>query len=341
MAWPVVPITSWEGFLRSTERLSLVKPYGYPAYVFRGQSNAEWDNLQPSLARVLKGRTSKEAMELEKMALREFKRQAHPHVDLKTFDSRDDPMEWWPWMQHYRAPTRLLDWTASPFVALYFAVSGNRDKDGVVWLFHPSGLNHEMESRYPDAKPNPVTPSGWSHHWPETAFFEPKSPACLYWFHSLFPDQRMVAQQGSFTICFQPLADHADVIGSATPIPGKIQHQKLLIPRKLKGEFLLRLHNMNIAAHSLYPGIEGTGMYVEELLRLSQEEPPRDPYEMLATAEDAGVPVVAEFRYTSNLGNDVIVCDHQQEFEATSRIEVRFTREPADRLCEDSVNDES
>ena len=39
-------------------------------------------------------------------------------------------------MQHYGLPTRILDITANTLVALYFAVSENEDKDGVVYLFN-------------------------------------------------------------------------------------------------------------------------------------------------------------------------------------------------------------
>ena len=39
------------------------------------------------------------------------------------------------YMQHYGCPTRLLDITSNPLVALYFACSGNEDKDGIVYIF--------------------------------------------------------------------------------------------------------------------------------------------------------------------------------------------------------------
>lgn len=42
------------------------------------------------------------------------------------------------YMQHYGCPTRLLDITSNPLVALYFACSGNEDKDGIVYVF---GIN--------------------------------------------------------------------------------------------------------------------------------------------------------------------------------------------------------
>lgn len=44
-------------------------------------------------------------------------------------------------MQHYRLPTRLLDWSQSPLVALYFALEKPDDNDAAVWALFPPKLN--------------------------------------------------------------------------------------------------------------------------------------------------------------------------------------------------------
>jgi hypothetical protein len=44
-------------------------------------------------------------------------------------------LAWWELMQHHGAPTRLLDWTRSPFVALWFALlTDDNDSDGALWV---------------------------------------------------------------------------------------------------------------------------------------------------------------------------------------------------------------
>ncbi len=50
-------------------------------------------------------------------------------------------------MQHYRAPTRLLDWTSSPLIALFFALLSGRDnEDAVIWCLDPAAWNERMLS---------------------------------------------------------------------------------------------------------------------------------------------------------------------------------------------------
>jgi hypothetical protein len=47
-------------------------------------------------------------------------------------------------MQHYRLPTRLLDWSESILLATYFAVNDKPDKPGVLWALSPFVLNEDQ-----------------------------------------------------------------------------------------------------------------------------------------------------------------------------------------------------
>ena len=55
-----------------------------------------------------------------------------------------DGASWLFLMQHYGLPTRLLDWTDSPLIALYFAIKDKTtdDEDGVIYGLMPTELNH-------------------------------------------------------------------------------------------------------------------------------------------------------------------------------------------------------
>jgi hypothetical protein len=52
-----------------------------------------------------------------------------------------DPLELYALMQHYGLPTRLLDWTTSPLIGLYFAMETESETSNAVWAMSPSDLN--------------------------------------------------------------------------------------------------------------------------------------------------------------------------------------------------------
>lgn len=115
-------------------------------WIFRGQENEKYD-LVPSLFRIDIKNTLTNWKDLEEYMLRIFVREAKP---FSVFD-QNDIIELTSLAQHHGLPTRLLDWTTNPLIALFFAVE-KYDSDAeksAVWCYgYPSTHNcHPVSTR--------------------------------------------------------------------------------------------------------------------------------------------------------------------------------------------------
>ena len=125
----------------------------WQVFVFRGQPSAAW-SLTPSIHRALSGKPFGEKVRIEAAAIRAFRRHARSLLqpaELLYFDRILDGMTL---MQHYGAPTRLLDWTLSPWVACYFAsqdVDAAGKDDPAIWAFNRDELYKANGAKSSDA----------------------------------------------------------------------------------------------------------------------------------------------------------------------------------------------
>ena len=108
-----------------------------PQWLFRGQREACW-RLKTSLERAFEmvpnpGAVVATNADLELGLLRKFRRECH-RFGLSSTPAEDDRVEWFAWMQHHGAPTRLLDCTYSLFVAVFFALE-EAEGTSAVWAF--------------------------------------------------------------------------------------------------------------------------------------------------------------------------------------------------------------
>jgi hypothetical protein len=101
---------------------------------FRGHSDNSW-KLTPSIAR-----DGADPVNREWALFKRFKQNASRFIQGQVLQTN---WEWFFLMQHYGVPTRLLDWSENPLVALYFCVSNpNLDgKDANLWALSPVNYN--------------------------------------------------------------------------------------------------------------------------------------------------------------------------------------------------------
>jgi FRG domain len=238
-------------------------------YWFRGQTNATW-GLQPSFMRMTRmlTRDPTDAIELEDAACSEFMSKAHLFVDPGRLAKVKTTPCWWALMQHHGAPTRLLDWSVSPYVAAYFAShQDGSENDGAVWCFCHGELQKTFEREYESPLPALIRTEeedgkvGKLHA-------DLKDPASRLWVaplqFSYFSSSRMAEQQGRFTMCFRIHQDHECI---ATKVP-PTHFRRIIIPFAAKPAFLAELRRMNITAAALFPGVDGLGLSVAELTSL-------------------------------------------------------------------------
>ena len=197
---------------------------------------------------------------LEEQILRAFRKYAH-NTPIRGSSS-------WNWLalaQHHGLPTRLLDWTYSPYVGLHFATNDldHYDVDGAVWCVDFERINEGLPDKlrellareggfvftadmleaaattldeYDALAPNPFM-----------LFFEPPSI-----------DERIVNQYALFSLLSDPrlsvnawLEDHPDVV------------HRIIIPAGLKPEARDKLDQANITERVLHPGLDGLSAWLK------------------------------------------------------------------------------
>ncbi len=222
---------------------------------FRGAGNTEY-RLVPGLYRTRAGRENFADDELRS----EFARKALPLV------AERPPRNEWEWyylMQHYRAPTRLLDWTDSALVALYFALaawaaspksSGNTPCP-TVWALNPFALSRGLGAASPVNMDDRYLPPPYSGEK------IPKDPIAI---DPTFTAQRLLVQRSHFTLHGSDTRGIDEMKEDLNLGQGLLQVVIDLNPRDPgettmdKAEYLQwHLGLLGIAETSIFPDLEG------------------------------------------------------------------------------------
>lgn len=220
---------------------------------FRGLSDVTYD-LQTSLMRL-----GGSYANLEGPLLRTFRRYAERDA------VNDDSV--WNWLavaQHHGLPTRLLDWTYSPYVALHFATQdlAAYDRDGIILCvdyvksvdFLPDVLRQLLDEE--DAYV--FTAEMLNHGAPTLLEFDRLTePPFVAFFEPPSLDQRIVNQYALFSLMSDPTAsldrwleDHPDLL------------RRIVLPAELKREIRDKLDQANITERVLFPGLDGLSRWL-------------------------------------------------------------------------------
>jgi hypothetical protein len=220
---------------------------------YRGRGDAR-DDLRSSLVRL-----GGDPATLERYLLRNFRKYAR-RGDVP-YDST------WNWLalaQHHGLPTRLLDWTYSPYVALHFATADvdRYDLDGVVWSVDfvrahelapdavREGLRNEganlVTAELLDRVARDVGGLAALADEPFALFLEPPSL-----------DERIVNQYALFSLV-------SDV--SVTLDEWLDRHpelvRRIVVPAGLKWEIRDKLDQANVTERVLFPGLDGLSRWL-------------------------------------------------------------------------------
>ena len=210
---------------------------------YRGHSRASYQLLPTALRSY--------TPEQERFLTNEFRARAatrHSSVPAK-----DDFAGWLSLMQHYGLPTRLLDWTFSPLIAAFFAVTATQQtvEDASIWGLAPSRLN-ELYKLDPYLYPLDALKL---HVDLEPAFRTKRSSDRIVAAMAIEADPRMQMQQGAFTV-------HSSRVALCAHQDTSSWLQKAVVPKDSIRYLRQELKLLSIRRDSVFPDL---GALAEQL----------------------------------------------------------------------------
>lgn len=220
--------------------------------IFRGQTKGEGWPLIPSA-----GRDSDHSLipwnGHERQVLEEFTRESIPYLDhhLPTND--------WQWLalaQHNRLPTRLLDWTKNPLVALWFAVKDPPVDHcpGLVWVLYYTDLKAVFNTKGEESE----------------------SPFDIDYTRVYFPEHMypsIQAQSSVFTVHHRKTASNpAEFPSLESTRDSALILKKMEVPAHSFKDIRDQLFRVGISPASLFPGLRGIAGKIRYVNMLCQDE---------------------------------------------------------------------
>lgn len=205
--------------------------------IFRGQQQ-QW----PLLPRVTGNVPRGTILDNEKRLFDEFKKQAPPCLQVVPTNDLD----WLVIAQHHGLPTRLLDWTYNPYVALWFALekSTGHESKPEVWML--STTKEEHIPSFDNARPFTGN---------RTKVFKPS-----------FIVPRVKAQQGCFTLFKFIEQDHRGFVPLENNITLKKRLTRIRVANYARDKILCELEDMGYSKDFLFPDIDKVAAQIKKLV---------------------------------------------------------------------------
>ncbi len=248
-----------------------------PNFIFRGHGDHLNYKLRPQVFRYKKtnsGTLTSEYSQLEYNILKDFTSEACRYIkDVPV----DDISAWLEIAQHFGAPTRLLDFTENPLVALYFACSNVANADASVWILDEYAYNKKLHNELgivPAARSQWIVNEIVSQEIVKKFFYpdEVNQGGILYpWIYKPFyREERMKQQSSIFMIWGSQQNQLTDFISADDYMteeqPTNVYHGIICnveIPANRKETILQQLNLVGINNKFIYPGIDGVGKYIK------------------------------------------------------------------------------
>ena len=243
-------------------------------WVFRGQ-NYPW-HLRPSIERIIEPRRLRS---VENTLLKEFMSRVHQYT--RDPPNEDDELSCLALMQHHGAPTRLLDWSLSPFVAAFFAVERPPREDPpqppVIWAVNRRRLVEDIQRvvRFedPSVPPDQVAKAKELLRMMPPAP-DPFQPLEITLLKRRSPSQRPVVVPAQPSRMSERLSVQQGVFLRVNPTGWLLEDalryvlakqgdascralHKLQVNPNGRLQLINELQRMNITAESLFPGLDG------------------------------------------------------------------------------------
>lgn len=243
-----VLVRSWHDFVE------LVSSPKYDGWAFRGQQQAEWP-LFSSLSRYLQQYIPESSRwpSQEARSIRIFRRKAH-HFQIPD-EELDDDLSCIALMQHHGSPTRLLDFTKSPFVAAFFALE-RATTDAAVWalnspaLYFDANLKRRGGARHTRDQVDPRNRGVFDE------YYLPNRHKFVWMGEPWRMNRRLIAQSGTFLVpgvIDVPIEEILSYYRS----PYDMMVKFVLPARTIRRDAMWSLYRMNITHATLFPDLDG------------------------------------------------------------------------------------